>query len=249
MRISGGGDHGGVVGAEGAAGEIGGDAGGLAALLESGAELGVCSDAAGDEDAGGVELLGGEHGAIDEIADDGVLEFADERERLRRAEREKLLELAFAARERFMAFENFGAVFAVFAQVIEDGGFDSAEAEVERIAARFRGREFYRCRHVCGRGCGEAIEDWSAGIAEREELGDFVVGFAGGVIARLGDFFVGESWLSWVLRDFVENGVTAGNDEADSGNAGHFPALWASRKTAWTWPSRWLTGTSGLLRD
>jgi len=143
LGIGGCGDHGGVVGAEGAAGEIGGDAGGLAALFEGGAELGVGGDAAGDEDRGGVELLGGAHGAIDEIADDGVLEFADERECLRGAVWEELFEFAFAAGESFLAGEDFGAVFTVFAEVVEDGGLDAAEAEVERVAARFGGREFY----------------------------------------------------------------------------------------------------------
>src|ERR1700722_9215690 len=119
LGVGGGGDHGGVVGAEGATGEVGGDAGGLAALFEGGAELGVGGYAAGDEDRGGVELLGGEHGAIDEIADDGVLEFADEGEGLRGGEREELFEFAFAAIERVLAGENLGAVFAVFAEVVE----------------------------------------------------------------------------------------------------------------------------------
>ena len=43
-----------------------------------------------------------------------------------------------------------------------------------------------------GRGGCEAVEDGAAGVAEGEELGDFVVGFAGGVVAGLADFFVGE---------------------------------------------------------
>ena len=107
LGVGGGGDHGGVVGGEGAAGEIGGDAGGLAALFERGAELGVGGYAAGDEDAGGVELFGGEHGAVDKIADYGVLEFADKGQRLRAAEREELFEFAFAAGEGFLTWRGF----------------------------------------------------------------------------------------------------------------------------------------------
>ena len=186
-----------------------------AALLERGAELRVGGDAAGDEDAGGVELLGGEHGAIDEIADDGVLELANESERLRRAEREQLIEFAFAAFKGVLAGKDFGAVFAVFAQMVEHGGLDAAETEVERIAARFGRPEFYGSGRVGGSGGCEAIEDRSAGIAEREELGDFVVGFAGGIVACLRDFLVSESGLRRVLRDFVKNSVAAGDDEAD----------------------------------
>jgi hypothetical protein len=197
----------------------------LPALFEGGAELGVGGDAAGDEYRGGVELPGGEHGAIDEIADDGVLEFADERECLRGAEREELFEFAFATIEGVLAGEDFGAVFAVFAEVVEDGGLDAAEAEVERVAPRFGGREFHGSG-CCGvRGGGEAVEDWSAGVAEGKELGDLVVGFASGVVTRLRDFFVGERWLRWVLRDFVEDGVAAGDDETDGGQGGPLPCF------------------------
>src|SRR5580704_11990801 len=99
LGVGSGGDHGGVVGAKSAAREIRGDAGGLAALFEGCAELGVGRYTAGDEYARGVELLGGNHRAIDEVADDGVLELADERERLRGAQRQELFELAFASVE------------------------------------------------------------------------------------------------------------------------------------------------------
>ena len=225
LWVSGGGDHGGVVGAEGTAGEISGDARGGAALFECIAELGVGGYAAGDQDAGGVELLGGEDGAVNEIADDGVLEFADEGESLRGAERKELIEFSFTARERFLAFKNFGAVFAMFAEMVEDGGLDAAEAEVERVAARFGGREFYGSGRVVGRCRCEAIQDRSAGVAEGKELRDFVIGFAGSVIARLRDLFVSEGWLRRVLRDFVKNGVAAGNDEADGRQLGPFPCF------------------------
>ncbi len=111
----------------------------------------------------------------------------------------------------------------MFAEMVEDGGFDAAKAEVERVAARFGGREFYGCGSIGGCGSCEAVEDRTAGVAEGKELRDFVVGFAGSVIARLRDFFVGEGWLRRILRDFVKNCVAAGNDEADGGKFGPLP--------------------------
>ena len=91
-------------------------------MFERCAELGIGGYAAGNQDARGVELLGGEHGAIDEIADDGVLKFANERESLRRAQGEKLIVFSFSALKCFLALKNFGAIFAVLAQMIENGG-------------------------------------------------------------------------------------------------------------------------------
>ncbi len=103
LGVGSGGDHGSVVGAERTTGKVRGDPGGRTALFEGGAELGVGSDAAGDQDAGGVELLGGEHGAVNEIANDCVLEFADEGESLRGAEGEELIVFSSSAFKSFLA--------------------------------------------------------------------------------------------------------------------------------------------------
>src|SRR6202042_3041226 len=73
LVVGGGGNHGGVVCGEGAAGEEYFEAGGLGGVLKGGAELGVCGYATGDQDAFGVELFGCEHGAFDQVADNGVL--------------------------------------------------------------------------------------------------------------------------------------------------------------------------------
>ena len=59
------------------------DAGGLAALFESVAELCVCGDATRNENRGGTGLFGGSEGAIAKVADDGILKFTDKAERLR----------------------------------------------------------------------------------------------------------------------------------------------------------------------
>ena len=82
-REGGGGDHGGVIGREGATREEDLDAGGLAALFESVTELCVCGDATRNENRGGAALFGGSEGAIAKIADDGILKFTDKAERLR----------------------------------------------------------------------------------------------------------------------------------------------------------------------
>jgi len=74
------GDHGGVIGREGATRKEGLDAGGFAALLEGVAELCVCGDSAGNKNRGGAGLFGGSEGAIAKVADNGILKFADERE-------------------------------------------------------------------------------------------------------------------------------------------------------------------------
>jgi hypothetical protein len=216
VGVGGGGDHGGVVCGEGAAGEEGFEAGGFCALFEGGTELGVGGYSAGDEDAFGLELFGGGHGAVDKVADHRVLKFPYQSQRLRAAKGQQLVEFSFAAGEGGFPFENFLAVFAVFADVVENRGFEAAETEVERVAARFRGTEFDGGWRAVGGGC-EAIEDRAARIAQSEEFGDFVVGFAGGVVAGLADFLVEEGAVRRMRRDFVEDGVAAGDDEADRG--------------------------------
>src|SRR5450432_1405053 len=97
LVVGGGGDHCGVVCGESAAGEVDFHAGVLGALFESGAELRVCGDTAGDEDAFGGELFGCGYGAVNQVADYSVLEFADQGQGLRAAEREELFELALTA--------------------------------------------------------------------------------------------------------------------------------------------------------
>jgi len=77
-----------------------------------------------------------------------------------------------------------------------------------------------RGRGACG--CGETIQNWTSGIAEAEQLGDFVVGFTGSVVAGLADFAIpklsrGFGASSLLRADFVEDGVAARNDEADGG--------------------------------
>ena len=116
---------------------------------------------------------------------------------------------------------------------------------------------------------GDGVDPWAAGIAEAEELGDFVIGFAGRIVERAADERVlpgvgdgagkievrvatgddqGESW-------FVRNGSVAGCPSAcpepvEGGIASETwdpanPSSRSFKSTAWMWPSRWLTAMSG----
>ena len=87
-------------------------------------------------------MLGGEHCAVYESADDGVLEFTDEGEGLRVAERKELVEFGSAGLIGLPRV-GFRGIFGVCAEMVEDGGFEAAEAEVERVAAGFGEAEFY----------------------------------------------------------------------------------------------------------
>ena len=91
---------------------------------------------------------------------------------------------AFAASERLLAGVDFGLQLGMAAEVVEHGGLDAAEAEIVRIAFHFWFAE------ADGFGIavrGELIENRAAGIAEGEHAGDFVVGFAGGVVTCAAD--------------------------------------------------------------
>ena len=142
---------------------------------------------------------------------------------------------------------------AVSLGVAEDGGFDAGEGEVEaggRLKSRSLhcGSAFGRDdRHRCGFGRdrafgravfdgregegdgagvavgGEAIDPGAAGVAEAEELGDLVEGFAGGVVDGAADVAVvpGAS-LPCLLVSEVEVGVASGDDEGEERSAGVF---------------------------
>ena len=76
--------------------------------------------------------------------------------------------------------------------MIKHRGLDPAEAEVERIAARFGWAKLYRSRHG-SRCASQLVQNGSARIAEAEQFGNFVVGFAGGIVTRLPQLAILES--------------------------------------------------------
>ena len=196
---------------------------GPSALLEGAAKLGVCCDSPGDQDSRSTGLAGCRKGAVAEVADDSILKFADEAKRLLGAERKELLKFAVAACESGFPGGDFGGIFGMFPDVIEDGGLQPAETEIQRIPFHLDVPKFHR-GHGGTSGGGESIEDGTAGITQSEEFGDFVVGVAGSVVARLANFAIaqlcrgfGASSLLLILSrvDFIEHGVAARDNQAN----------------------------------
>ena len=115
--------------------------------------------------------------------------------------------------------------------VAEDGGLDAAEGEVEVRAFVVLVGAFLLVmpsREVAvfdlgegeGDGAGvavggEGVDPGAAGVAEAEELGDLVVGFAGGVVDRAAYVAVGPGAIASLLLGEVEMGVAAGDDEGE----------------------------------
>jgi hypothetical protein len=64
----------------------------------------------------------------------------------------------------------------------------------------------------------ECVDPRAARIAEAEELGDFVVGFAGGIVEGAADQGVVPGVLGGVGE--IEVGVAAGDDEGECGVVG-----------------------------
>ena len=144
-------------------------------------------------------------GAAEQLLDDGVLEGGEQVERGLGSEREKILSRSAL---RAAAGFDFGGKIVGF-HPTEDGGFESAEAEVERVAFHAGEREFDGARIAMGR---ELIDDGAAGIAEAEELGDLVVGFAGCVVARFAEQAIDEA-----LANFEQVRVAAADDQRERG--------------------------------
>jgi hypothetical protein len=124
------------------------------------AQAGIGGDAAGDDQAIDPGVTGGGEGGIEQHVDHRFLEARRDVGPRRRGR-------------------------AVLAHVQRHRGLDAAEAEVEAVSVR--GRFEARAREARRAGVallGERIDRAAAGIAEAEQLGDFVERFAGGVVAR-----------------------------------------------------------------
>ena len=103
--------------------------------------------------------------------------------------------------------------------VVQDCRFNSAKTEIVMAVADFRFGKTNRVGIAVG---GELVDDRTAGIAEGEEARDFVVGFAGGVVTGATDAGIGKlpGAVGGLVLHFVDNGVAAGNDQADGGKFG-----------------------------
>jgi S-adenosylmethionine:tRNA ribosyltransferase-isomerase len=117
-------------------------------------------------------------------------------------------------REKILSRSGLGAAtrFDLDGEVValhppKHGGFQSAKAEIERVALHACERELYGVRIAVR---SKLVDDGTAGIAESEEFRDFVVSFTGGIVARFSEQPVGES-----LADFKQVGVSAADHQRE----------------------------------
>src|ERR1700686_4642394 len=93
---------------------------------------------------------------------------------------------------------HLGIELGVRAQVVQDRGFNSAEAEVVRVILDFGGTKanfrasFRTGRGIalgrsCGRSRNQLIDNGASGIAQGEKPGNFIVSFAGSIVAGLAE--------------------------------------------------------------
>lgn len=92
-------------------------------------------------------------------------------------------------------------------ELIEDGGFEAGEGEVQRVILEDGAGE--------GEGFGVSFaggffDFWSAGIGEVEHAADFIEGFAGGVIDG-----APEKLVLLEAVDLDQHGVASGDDEGE----------------------------------
>ena len=228
-RISGGGNHRGVVGGKRVAWEIHVQSSIASALLECRTQLAVRRNSSGDEHGRHSQIFRGFHRPFDQITHYRILEFAKQTQSFRSAERQQLIEFSFASRDSRFSRLNFRQIVRIFANMIEHGSFQSAETEIQRVASHFRRSEFYGSRNVAG-GTREAIENRSSGISKAKQFRNFVVSFARCVIASLPNFAVrpqrsGISARRVFRLYLVQNRVTAGNNQTHRRQCGRNSGL------------------------
>ncbi len=209
---------------------------------EACAQFTVGGDAPSDEDAISAEGFLCIEGLAEQVADDGVLKAGDQVESLRVGCGQCILDGWFG-RSIGAGEEGFATSFSLGAQVVEfdvakDGCFDAGERE-EKARVEVGDRDGFR-----GLGAGrlsaevrfgfdlrerkwdsarvavlrKRVDPRPAGIAEPEQLGDLVVGFAGGIIDGAADERIGPCAVCRTGE--VEMSVSAGNDEGQRGVAG-----------------------------
>src|ERR1700680_735168 len=109
-------------------------------------------------------------------------------------------------------------------KIVEDRGFNSAEAEVVRVILDFGGtkanfRASFRTgrgiafRRSCGRSSNQLIDNGASGIAQGEKPGNFVISFAGSIVAGLAEAPVAQA------AGCNRPGRTAGGNFVDYGVA------------------------------
>jgi len=187
-------------------------------------------------------VLGCGEGRAGEVAGDRCLEAGDEVQGFGVEEFDSLGEgfgvAGFGLGESGLA-EGGGAGFDAGLHVVElgvaaDGGFDAAEREVEtggvfvvfedRFAGEFGSGVAGGLGFDLGEGerdgfgvavGGEGVHPGAAGVGKAEELGDFVVGFARGVVEGFADVAIVPGVAGFCGE--VEVGMAAADDEGEEG--------------------------------
>ena len=113
------------------------------------------------------------------IGDDTSLKTGNQIERCGTGERSQGIRASFAPREGRAARVDF-LELRIAAQMIQHGGLDPAEAEIESVSFYFGFSEADGQRVSM---YSQPVNDGSSRIAESEHSGDLVVGFAGGIVA------------------------------------------------------------------
>lgn len=113
---------------------------------------------------------------------------------------------------------QFRCVFLL--ERVEDSRLQSGKREIEIVGIEHRAGEFFRQSENIGRGMfrTERIrtlgDSWAARVGEAEELGNFIEGFAGGIILRLAEHLILE-----VILHQHQLRMSAGNDECEQGKS------------------------------
>src|SRR5579884_218952 len=123
------------------------------------AQPGVAGHATGDDQAASLDLFRRSDGAAQQLIDHGLLERCEQIERALRGCGEELLDIGAVA-EGPPSGDLAGHV--VLLHPAQDGRFQAAEAEVERVALHFRQREAHGLRIAAQ---GELVDDRASGIA------------------------------------------------------------------------------------
>jgi hypothetical protein len=195
-------DHGSVVGREGGIREVE-----IQVLRLSGAlaETRIAGNATGDQGHAGTDVQCRGGGAAKQFFDDRMLKTRKKIKGWLRCGGQQFFERGFPKRTAPLDFR----LDVVLLGPAQNGCLVATEAEVQIVAFHFGEGELYGMR-ITERS--QFIDDRTAGISKAQEFRDFVVGFAGSVVAR----FAEEPVLA-NDANFEEMRVAAAYDQSDGG--------------------------------
>ena len=220
--------------------------------LKTLAEFAIGGNAPGDEDPGRSQGFGCGKRLFEQVPHDGMLKACDEVKGGWVAGGERIVDRG-ACRRIGTGEERFASFFGLRSQVVkldvaQDRGFDSGERKeevgIERgdrcglgaLGARRSALEMglgldLSKREWDGAGVAvarERVDPRTAGIAEAEQLGDFVVGLACGVVDSAADERIGPGAIDGLSR--VKVGMSARDDEGQASGLRVLRIGWAAAR-------------------